>query len=89
LWFTPAIDRNYPGRWTAIVLLLENQSMSKAAAALKAAGISAASVKSREMPLRSEEARNALHMKEGDQYRIYLSQSGKTRWLVAGKALRD
>ena len=89
LWFTPAIDRNYPGRWTAIVLLLENQSMSKSAAALKAAGISAASVKSREMPLRSEEARNALHMKEGDQYRIYLSQAGKTRWLVAGKALRD
>jgi putative component of toxin-antitoxin plasmid stabilization module len=39
--------------------------------------------------LRSEEVRKALRLEEGDQYRIYLSQAGKTRWLVAGKALRD
>jgi hypothetical protein len=89
LWFAPAKDSSYPGRWTEVVLLLENQSMGKSAAALKAAGISAASVKSREVPLRSEEVRKALRLEEGDQYRIYLSQAGKTRWLVAGKALRD
>ena len=89
LWFATAIDRSYPGRWTEVELLLENQSMGKSAAALKSAGINAASVKSREVPLRSEEVRMALRLEEGDQYRVYLSQAGKKRWLVAGKALRD
>lgn len=89
LWFTTAIDRSYPGRWTEVALLLENLSMGKSAAALKAEGIHAASVKSREVPIRSEEVRKALQLDEGDQYRVYLSQAGKMRWLVAGKALRD
>lgn len=89
LWFAPAVDRSYPGRWTEVELLMEDQSLGKSASGLKAAGIHAASVKAREVPLRSEEVRKTLQLAEGDHYRVYLSQAGKKRWLAAGKALRS
>lgn len=89
LWFAPAADPQYPGRWTEVEFLLTNTSLSKASRQLREGGISAATVKVRELPMRSEEARKVLQMEEGDRYRIYLSQAGNTRWLAAGKALRS
>jgi hypothetical protein len=89
LWFTDEIVNQYPGRWTEVEVLLEDFSLGKAARVLKEKGITAASVKAREIPMKSESVRSVLQLAEGDVYRIYLSQAGKQRWLAAGKAIRS
>lgn len=88
LWFAAEVDRRFPGRWTEIQCLMEDVSMKKAAKQLLETGIRAASVKSRELPVSSDEARKALMLDEGEDFRVYLSSTGKKRWLAAGKALR-
>jgi hypothetical protein len=89
LWFADEIANQYPGRWTEVEVLLEDVSLGKAARVLKEKGITAASVKAREIPMKSESVRSVLQLAEGDVYRIYLSQAGKQRWLAAGKAIRS
>lgn len=88
LWFAPEVDAVYPGRWTELALFIEDASLGKAARQLRQAGIDAASVKVRELPMRSEEARAKLQLEEGERFRVYLSKTGNRRWLAAGKAIR-
>jgi len=88
LWFADMMDMRYPGRWTEIELLLEDCSLKKAAKMLRASGVDSAVVKARELPINSEEARKALGLMESDVYRVYVSTTGKKRWLAAGKVFR-